>query len=108
MPWSTLWVPNRNAVAGFLATLGDPLAPGTYHQPAYAATCHATACPAPAGVGQQSLSTSNAAVLSCMADALGWLQQAAAAQPGLQLQVLVTGSLYLVGDCLAGLHQQPA
>jgi folylpolyglutamate synthase/dihydropteroate synthase len=43
-----------------------------------------------------------------MADALAWLQQAAAVQPDLQLQVLVTGSLYLVGDCLAGLQQQPA
>jgi folylpolyglutamate synthase/dihydropteroate synthase len=42
-----------------------------------------------------------------MADALGWLQQAAAANPNLQLQVLVSGSLYLVGDCLAGLQQQP-
>lgn len=60
-----------------------------------------------AGIGQQDLTASNAAVLSCMADALGWLQQVAAAQPDTQLQVLVTGSLYLVGDCLAGLEQQP-
>lgn len=67
--------------------------------------CDLTVCPA--GIGQQDLTANGAAVLSCMADALGWLQQAAAANPNLQLQVLVSGSLYLVGDCLAGLQQQP-
>lgn len=60
------------------------------------------------GVGQQDLTTSNAAVVSCMANVLSWLQQTAAAQQDVQLQVLVTGSLYLVGDCLAGLQQQPS
>jgi hypothetical protein len=60
------------------------------------------------GVDHQDLTSSNAAVVSCMADVLSWLQQAAAAQPDIQLQVLVTGSLYLVGDCLAGLQQQPS
>lgn len=59
------------------------------------------------GVGSQQLPSDGAAVLRCMADVLDWLQAAAAAQPGIQLQVLVTGSLYLVGDCLAGLHEQP-
>lgn len=59
-----------------------------------------------AGVGKQDVA-SGSAVLSCVGQALTWLEAAAAGRPELQLQVLVTGSLYLVGDCLVGLQQQP-
>jgi hypothetical protein len=58
------------------------------------------------GIGQQAVS-GGSAVLPSVGTALSWLQSAAAARPELQLQVLVTGSLYLVGDCLVGLQQQP-
>jgi hypothetical protein len=38
----------------------------------------------------------------------GLVQQQQQLQPGLlRLQVLVTGSLYVVGDCFVGLQQQP-
>lgn len=60
-----------------------------------------------AGIQPQDV-TAGSAVVGSVGQALEWLQAAADAQQGLQLQVLVTGSLYLVGDCLVGLQQQPA
>lgn len=62
--------------------------------------------PEVSGLGQQAVSAGSA-VLPSVGTALDWLASAAAARPELQLQVLVTGSLYLVGDCLVGLQQQP-
>ncbi|KAF8056228.1 ttc30a [Scenedesmus sp. PABB004] len=58
------------------------------------------------GVGPQD-AASGAAVLGSVGQALGWLEAAAHARPGVRLQVLVTGSLYLVGDTLVALHAQP-
>lgn len=58
------------------------------------------------GVGVQD-AASGSAVLSSVRQALGWLETAAAAAPAVEFELLVTGSLYLVGDCLVALEQQP-
>jgi folylpolyglutamate synthase/dihydropteroate synthase len=71
----------------------------------YTLTLASVFAAASAGIGQQPVAGS--AVLPSVGHALSWLEAAAAGRPELQLQVLVTGSLYLVGDCLVGLEQQP-
>lgn len=63
--------------------------------------------PEVAGSCQQNVAQGSA-VLSSVGQALGWIEEAAAAAPDVQFDVLVTGSLYLVGDCLVALKQQPS
>ena len=46
------------------------------------------------------------AVLPSLCVALDWLRQCVREVPSLRVQVLVTGSLYLVGDLLKALQQQ--
>jgi folylpolyglutamate synthase len=69
---------------------------------AAAAGAAGAATPPGAGAGAPS-----SGVVACVADALAWLKSAAEADATLQLQVLVTGSLYLVGDTLSALQQRP-
>jgi folylpolyglutamate synthase len=54
-----------------------------------------------------SQSTATGAVAQSLDAAIQWLRGRARAHPQLQLQVLVTGSLYLVGDVLRLLGKAP-
>ena len=47
------------------------------------------------------------AVAPSLTSALGWLRGVVRSQPELRLQVLVTGSLYLVGDIVRLLGRAP-
>ena len=49
----------------------------------------------------------SAAVVPSLSHTVEWLRQYARSSPRLQLQVLVTGSLYLVGDVLRMLGKLP-
>jgi len=48
------------------------------------------------------------AVMPGVASTVEWLRSCVRARPRLRLQVLVTGSLYLVGDTLRTLGKPPA
>jgi len=64
--------------------------------------------PAAAAAGDAGDGTRRGVVLPSLPGALAWLRACCAADPGLRLSVLMTGSLYLVGDALRVMGRPPA
>jgi folylpolyglutamate synthase len=59
----------------------------------------------PPGLPAAAAATSRAAVLPSLGATLEWLRRCVREAPSVRMQVLVTGSLYLVGDMLRALQQ---
>jgi folylpolyglutamate synthase len=96
-------------LAAAAAAAALPLPP----PPAVAAPAPAAGLPAAAAVAVQGSSggggalAARSAVLPSLQVTLDWLRRCVRDAPSLRMQVLVTGSLYLVGDVLKALQQPP-
>ena len=75
-----------------VSPLTPSLRPSSLLQP----TAKLPPVPGPAGASDPAVG----AVVPSVKSALEWLRSATRARPGVRLRVLVTGSLYLVGDVL--------
>jgi len=77
-----------------------PLLPPSPPRAAAAAVAASTAAAKAASAAAQHQDAAAGAVSPSVKSAIEWLRSASRARPGVRLRVLVTGSLYLVGDVL--------
>jgi folylpolyglutamate synthase len=98
--WADLAGAAAGAAAGRAGAGPGPRLPPLPPLPPASPTKAAAAVAAAAGASPAAQDAAAGAVAPSVRSAIEWLRSASRARPGVRLRVLVTGSLYLVGDVL--------